>query len=462
MTERRKRLSRKEFIAGMATAAGAAALAACTPAPTAAPTQAPAAATSTPAAPTKVAGKPKLVIWCGTTYTTEADALMDKQIKEWCAKNNVDLELNRMSGDERTPKWKTAFETKQFPDLGALEINDAPKFMTAGVLVETTDLINKLNKLEGGYTDGAFKDSMTPDGKHWTVPSFSSTEVFYVRKDKLDEKGLALPDTWEDVVNVAKKITVPGQFWGWGAQCGTPSWDSEVEFSATMWAYGAKTWDEQGKVAVDSAETRTVLNFFRDAWKAGIIPPDAPTWDDSGNNKAYQTGIVGMVWNTPSILAYLETKDPDLMSKTAITLLPKGPKGRFTSGYYYQWGAFKSSKYPEVALALMEYLFAPDQLRPVYDLSAGNMMPVFKNMINDPMWKKSPARETVTKMVEFTVPQGYPGSTKPWIQDAWMDHTMAKMFNRVMFDGWDNDKAIAEAKAALQKWYDDWQVKLKQ
>jgi hypothetical protein len=64
-------------------------------------------------------------------------------------------------------------------------------------------------------------------------------------------------------------------------------------------------------------------------------------------------------------------------------------------------------------------------------------------------------------MVEFTVPQGYPGATKPWIQDAWMDHTICKMFNRVMVDGWDNDKAIAEAKAALQKWYDDWQAKLK-
>jgi multiple sugar transport system substrate-binding protein len=142
-------------------------------------------------------------------------------------------------------------------------------------------------------------------------------------------------------------------------------------------------------------------------------------------------------------------------------LLPKGPKGRFTAGYFYRNGIFKSTKYPDVCLALMEYLTTPDQLRPVYDLSAGNMMPVFKNMINDAMWKKSPQRETVAKMVEFTVPQGYPGATKPWIQDAWMDHTICKMFNRVMVDGWDNDKAIAEAKAALQKWYDDWQAKLK-
>ena len=420
-----KKLSRRQFLGGAATIASASALSACAP-----------------KAPAVISGeKPKLNIWCGTTYTTEADDAMDTQIRDWCSSNGVDLELNRMSGDERTPKWKTAYETKQFPDLGALEINDAPKFMTSQLLVETTDVIKRLNKLEGGYTTGAFADSQTPDGKHWTVPSFSSTEVFYVRKDKLDEKGLKLPETWEDVMEVSKAITVPGEFWGFGLQIGTPSWDSEVECSSTLWAYGATTWDKEGKVAIDSKETRSVLDLFNDAWKAGVIPPDAAVWDDAGNNKAYQTGIVGMIWNTPSVLRYLENDDPDLLSKTAITLLPKGPKGRFTSGYYYQWGAFKTTKYPDEALALMEHLFSPDQLRPIYDLSAGNMMPVFKNLINDAMWKKSPQREMVTKMVEFTVPQGYPGATKPWIQDAWMDHTCCKMFNRVLFDGWDNDRA---------------------
>ena len=468
MEQRSKRLSRREFLKSAALVAGVSTLAACAPAQAPTPTPAPkqAAVTSAPPAPTVAPSKPKekakLVMWASQTYTPEADALMDKQINDWCASNNVDIEINRMSGDVRIPKWQVAYETKMFPDIGAfLEMNDAAKFMLSGVLLETTDVINRLNKLEGGYIEGALADSRTPNGKYWMLPHYSSTEVFYVRKDKLQEKGLALPETWDDVVNIATKITDPKKFWGWGAQVGTPSWDSEVEFSSTLWAYGATTWDAQGKVAIDSPQTRTVLNLFRDAWKAGVIPPDATTWDDSGNNKAYLTGITGMIWNTPSVLASMEKNDPDLLSKTEIMLLPKGPKGRFTAGYYYRAGIFNSTKYPKEALGLMEYITTPAQLRPVYDLSAGNMMPVFKNMVNDAMWKKSPQRETVVKMTEFTVAQGYPGATTPWIQDAWMAHTVCKMFNRVMIDGWDNDKAIAECKAALQKYYDDWQVKLK-
>lgn len=407
------------------------------------------------------AEKPKITIWVATTFTQDADKVEDEHIKAWADKNGVDVEVARMSQEERTPRWQTAIETKQYPDCAAIELQDLPKFIANGDLVETTEVMDRLNQIEGGLTDGAFLAGRTADGKHWSVPTFSSTEVFYVRKDALDAKGLKIPETWDDAMAVAQAINDPGnQFWGWGMQMGTPSWDSEVSFSSMLWSYGGKTWDEEGKPAIDSPETRQVLDLIKKAWDAGVIPPDGPTWDDGGNNKAYQTGIIGMTLNTGSILRYLQKEDKELLDKTLVIPIPGGPKGRFVSGYYYQWGAFKTSKHPELCLQLMEYLFTPDNLRPYYEAGGGNMLPVYKNMLNDDMWK-DPARKVLADMVPNTRPQGYPGLTTPWILDAWMDHTMVKMVDRVLIDGWDNDKAIAEAQAALQKWYDDWQAKLK-
>src|SRR5690606_24651653 len=110
----------------------------------------------------------------------------------------------------------------------------------------------ELNTQEGGYTAGAFSAGRTQDGKHWSMPSFSSTEMFYVRTDKMEEAGMELPDTWEDVRALADAINAPEEsFWGWGAQVGTPSWDSEVAFTAKLWAYGGKTWDENNQPAID-------------------------------------------------------------------------------------------------------------------------------------------------------------------------------------------------------------------
>lgn len=405
---------------------------------------------------------PKLTIWAATTFTPDADNTQDEQIMAWGEANGVEIELARMSQDERTPRWQTAFESKQFPDCAAIEQNDLPQFIESGVLAETTEVMQRLNELEGGFTDGAFLAGRTADGKHWSVPSFSSTEVFYVRTDKLEEQGLALPETWDDVVAIAEAINAPeDQFWGWGKQMGTPSWDSEVSFTSMLWSYGGSTWDEEGQPAIDSDATRQVLDLIKGAWDAGLIPPDGPTWDDGANNRAYQSEIVGMTLNTGSILRYLQTEDPELLEKTAVIPIPGGPEGRFVSGYYYQWGVFNTSEHVDLCLQLLEHIFAPEQLSPFYEGGGGNMLPVYNEMLNDEMWQ-DPERKVLADMVSATRPQGYPGLTTPWILDAWMDHTMAKMVNRVLVDGWSNDDAIAEAEAALQTWYDDWQEQLSQ
>lgn len=407
------------------------------------------------------AAKPKLTIWASTTFTPDADGVQDEQIKRWGEEHGVEIDLARMSQEERTPRWQTAIESKQFPDCADIEQDDLPRFITSGQLVETTEVVQRLNELEGGLTDGAFLAGRTADGKHWSLPSFSSTEIFYVRTDKLEEKGLALPETWDDVMAIAEAINDPdNQFWGWGMQMGTPSWDSEVSFTSMLWSFGGKTWDEEGKPAIDSPETRQLLDLIKKAWDSGVIPPDGATWDDGGNNKAYQTEIVGMIFNTGSVLRYLQNEDTELLAKTAVIPIPAGPKGRFVSGYYYQWGAFTTSQHPELCLQLMEYLFSPDQLRPFYEAGGGNMLPVYKNMLGDEMWQ-DPYRKVLADMVPDTRPQGYPGLTTPWILDAWMDHTMVKMLNRVLIDGWSNDEAIKEAEDALWKWYNDWQEKLK-
>ncbi|MFZ1756868.1 MAG: substrate-binding domain-containing protein [Caldilineaceae bacterium] len=448
-----RRISRRDFLRGAAVATGVLAVAACTPiAPGA--TSSPGAGSAAPAAE-----KPKITVWTSATFTTDADALQDEQITGWCAENGVELDLSRFAGDAIRPNWQAAFESRQFPDIGNIPQEDLAKFILTDVMLETTDLVEALNEKEGGYTNGAYGAGRTPDGKHWSVPSFSSTEIFYVRKDKLDEKGLDIPETWEDVLATAKEITVPGEFWGWGTQIGTPSWDSEVAFTSKLWSYGGKTWDENSQPAIDSEETRTTINLLKDAWDAGVVPPDAAIWDDSGNNKAYLTGIVGMVFNTGSILRAMQADDPDLLDRTAVIPIPKGPKGRFCSGYNYQWGGFNKTEHPEVVRGLLEYLFAPEQLRPYYEAGGGNLLPVYKDMINDEMWQ-DPYRKVLAEMIADTYSQGNPGLTTPWVLDAWIDHTMVKMLGRVLFDDWDNDKAIEEANAALTKWYDDWQTRL--
>jgi len=445
---KKTKLTRREFMTGTASMAGVLILSACKPAATAVPTQAP--------APTKA--KPQITVWECSTYVPEADEIQDNQIREWCDKHNVDLTLERMPPEEWTTKWKIAFETKQFPDMGRIFEQDLPKFILAGDLLEVTDITKRLNELEGGFSEGTWLASQGADGKQYALPMWTGVGYFYARKDKVEEKGLAFPDTWDDVLKAAKAITVPGEFWGWGSVV-SASTDGQDSLTAKLWAYGAAPWSADGKPAIDSPETRQVLDLMREAWEAGVIPPDAPTWDSAGNNKAYQNGTVGMVHNTGSIANYLKKEDTELLSKTQVGVIPSGPKGRFTPGYYYVRGILKTTKYPEVCRELSEWLSKPEQLRPMYEAGAGFMLPSYLGMIEDETWQ-DPYLKPLVENLRYTYPIGYPGPTTPWALDEYSDMTMAKMLPRMMVEGWDNDRIIAEANDELQKWYDEWQKKL--
>ena len=75
--------------------------------------------------------------------------------------------------------------------------------------------------------DSALRAVMA-NGKAFAIPTYSATEVFYVRKDILDAKGLKPPETWEDVYKVAKAVTDKGKLWGYGQSLGAPSYDAEA------------------------------------------------------------------------------------------------------------------------------------------------------------------------------------------------------------------------------------------
>ena len=404
-------------------------LAACgsqeTPAPTPAPTQLTVSLLSNQIAP-------------------QGDQYLAAQITAWGEENRVEITINRSGLDPANP-----------PDCGQIGATDLPALLVADQLVDITDLVNRLSQEVGGFTPGALT-AVRRDGKYWAVPYAGTTYVFYIRQDKLDELGLARPDTWAEALAAAEAINVPDQFWGWGMQLGNTG-DTRTAFQAQLWAYGGSLWDEAGQPALDSTATGEVLDFFRQAWTAGLIPPQAIDWAEDSNNQAYQTGQVGLVLNAGSILTYLLENDAALLAKTSVTLIPSGPAGRFIGGTFLQWGLFKQSEQVPTCLKLTEWLFSPDRLRGYYQAANGTYLPVAPKLLDDELWQR-PHLKDVAEMVPYTYAVGYPGPTTPWALEALQTDLIPQLIRRVLVDGWSNDEAIQEADQTLWQIYERWQT----
>lgn len=430
-------------------------LAACGAAPpAAAPTDAPAAATDAPAAaaePTAApAGeRPKMTVWLTTSFTPEADALQKKIFEDWAAANNVDLTIVLDSATVIAPQLNAAIETRTLPDILAWSSPDwAPRLYRLGMLADVSDIVAANNGQGGGLYEPALR-AVTDGGAQFAVPTHSATEVFYVRKDLLEAKGLAAPTTWEEVVTVSKALTEPGSVWGWGAQLGTPSYDAEISLLSMLASYGSSPYAEDGVTPnLDNDGTREVIRLIKDAWDAGAIPQDAVTWDDAGNNKAYLTGAAAMIYNTGSVLNAMRNDDPALLEKTTVVPIPAGPEGQKLLGYVYGFVINKDTPHLDLAKDALRTYTSVENQKLIVEAAGTNYMPLYQDLANEPMWEDEYAGLLISQLPNNNA-IGYPGPITEWALEAWRVHTITEMVNAVLIEGLTPDEAIQQAQEKL-------------
>lgn len=406
-------------------------------------------------APTTVVEPTHLQVVIFDSFSPNADEVLRDKVMAWGQQNGVEVEL-LTSIPQGADSAAEQMQSGGFPGCGTM--GDFHNWIVNDALAETTELVAELDEAAGGYLPNALLPSRM-EGKQWAVPLAIVNSVFFVRKDKLDDIGFPLPETWEDARLAAEAMTTPEAFWGWGMQIGR-SGDTETAFRAKLWSYGGSVWDADGKPALDSPATRQVLDFVQSVWLSGVVPPDAPSWDDGSNNEAYLSGQVGMVLNAGSLLNLLQREDPELLSNTAVLPPPAGPAGRFSPGNVSHWAIFKQPATVELCMDLTHWLLAPAQIRDYYAAGNGNYLPVYAALLSDPLWQE-PNLRVLADQAPNTADAGYPGPVTPWALEARSNAVIGTMIQRVLLEGWSHDDAIAEADAALWALYESWQERVR-
>jgi len=121
------------------------------------------------------------------------------------------LEGGPVSGNDMLTKYSTAFASGSSPiDLFSDADDSSPTFMRAGWLEPLNDVIPQ-------ETWDDFPPSMQPhidgflsiEGERYRIPHEFAVGYFFTRKDWLDEKGIASPTSWDEVIEFGKMFTDP-------------------------------------------------------------------------------------------------------------------------------------------------------------------------------------------------------------------------------------------------------------
>ena len=407
------------------------------------------AASALPFAAPAFAQRPRLVYWCYQFLKSSDDARANFA-REWAKKNNVDLQMSMVPWKEFMPKITAAIEAKATPDIvesGGVELRGR------GQLLDVTDVYQKLEKTYGGWVGCAPKFMREPDGRvHHILYGFQGF-MLIARDDLIAQAGLkGAPATWVDMLAYAKKAQQPPRSFGLGIPVSNQT-DSNV-WEDVMKSHGARLADEAGKRVVLGDHKREVwefLDYFTEAWKAGVFPPGVTTWDNTMNNSTFQSGKAVFVLNPVTLSLWLEANNPELLAKTGHYTYPRGPKSLIHPVNFGSRSILKYTKVPELAKQFLWDSMEPAKMDA--ELSVSQWGPVLNAYLGFDVWKKKSFMKGLVEMSLRGEPEGWPDA----FNDAWREQatntTISRMLQRLIVDNWSREKAFTETLDVLGKIY---------
>lgn len=178
-------------------------------------------------------------------------------------------------------------------DVLQLDSQVIPQFVKAGYLADFGTFQNDPTLYDAAWYKpedliGPFVELGKLDGKQYAIPAYLETTLLYYRKDLFDAKGIAVPNTIDEVKAAAAALNDPAKkFYGWNT-VGQKGADQNVyRFMTFAGAYGAKIFKDYPNdytVTVNSPEMIAALSAY-----AGLLkdygPPGVANWgwDEAGN-----------------------------------------------------------------------------------------------------------------------------------------------------------------------------------
>jgi multiple sugar transport system substrate-binding protein len=397
----------------------------------------------------------KLVVWNPAALAPQVDKIMQEQCYAYAKQAGIkedEIDYSVIGGPQLLPKLVASLEGGNPPDITRLGSGYAQLYRAQGHLLDVTDVVEKMQKVQGGLFPFSLSTVMHKD-RAYGVPQSVSPRPLVTRMDILEAAKVEPPNTWDEFVEVCKKLQKLPKLTGFGMCLGLYS-DAANDIMNIIWSHGGKLVEADNKtVTLQSPGTVKAVQFISDMYtKHKIIPKGATGWDNTSNNKAYQSRQVIFVTNPTSIYAHLADSDKELYDSTRLLPVPAGPAGAIDSLGTTEWLLFKKNPYPELAKGLADYWMAPENLRVTIEEGDGRWGPPYKGMYDSDFWKR-PAFQHWRTMLERGRQFSYAGLINPASSEVIATNVLPRMLHRVLIEDWEAEKAVEEAHKKVVEIY---------
>ncbi len=248
-------------------------------------------------------------------------------------------------------------------DLVSMDVTWTPKFAAAGWLAPLDDAFppeETRGLLPADLAAGRY------GGRLYRIPVRTDEGLLYYRRDLLEQAGLAPPETFEDLLRIARRLQAPPDRWGYVWQ-GAQYEGLVCNYLEVLHGQGGFWIDPATQeVGLDRPAARAALDFLRTCRMGPepISPPGVTTYKEEESRRLFQDGRAVFLRSWPYAWRLAQAPSSRIAGKIAVRSMVHAP-GREGGGTLGGWGLGVSrfSRRPDLAVDFIRHAVAPASQR---------------------------------------------------------------------------------------------------
>lgn len=376
--------------------------------------------------------------------------LIDKFEEEY---SWITVEQVPTDGESTYDTKLTAFAGGGMPAV--IEVNqNRAKWLVGNELADLSAIREVIEAKPGEYYDAILKINTTEDGQDFIgVPVGGWVQGIWYNKTAFDEKGLAAPDTWENILAAAKAFHDPdNKKYG----IALPTVDgafSEQSFSQFALSVGANALNADGEADFNSDKMIEALTFYKELYQYSIQGSNGTT----EVKDALLNGSVPMGIYSTYILKDLINEG--MMDDFGFALVTKETSASYGSVGMLSVSDGLSDEEREAAILFVKFLVETENNVAWLHMAPGGQQPVMPAVASDPAYLDN----EIIKGFEALSPEistAFGSISLFGIVDgrnfvSMGNVTSSNVISRAIYDLTVNDKDPAEVAAETQKQIED-------
>lgn len=277
------------------------------------------------------------------------------------------------------------------PDIGMVDNPEHAAFSAMGLFEDITELIEGWEETEH-FFEGPLKSTMY-EGRYYGLPHNSNCLALWYDEDMLNEAGVKIPETWDELMEAAKALTKDGVY---GLAISAVK-NEEGVFQFLPWLLSAGADVEN----LDSPEAVRALTYITEMVQQGYMSNEIINWTQADVQKQFATGKAAMMINGPWNIETTKRDAPD--KKWHVAKIPKDVEYSSVLGGE-NFGIIKG-KDIEGGWEFLKYLCGREGSEK-FNKATGKFPPRKDILESSDHWKSDPVLAVFGEQMEYAMPRG--------------------------------------------------------